>query len=152
MRRFLAIGTDCRVKLKGQRARVDLPGAMLWCPEGSPWPKCSLLFADFDPKDAPYTKDDDEVRDWFGRGFEPRLGSVVLPPKSLDAWEKLGEATCVYYERDGRHAGRFHHPFGKPRLWNFFRRGQAFLYGRGELRRLDLGEKCIVDSRGIVGP
>lgn len=136
---------------------------MLFDASGTFWPKCSLLIADF----TRGTEEVDAAKDYFGRGAAVFEGEVELPPKELSAWQRLGEVATVFYDRAGTKApGFFRHKFNAPRgLFKliFLIKGKAakqppVLYTLFQRRtgrtfyRIELPEKCIVDSRGLVVP
>ena len=141
----------------------------LWCPktaamlhdeDGTSWPKCSVLIARFTHSLRRAT--DEEVKgapkNWLGRKYDADIGSVDLPPRSLSSWTRVGDIRRMYYERIGTKApGRYQHGVNKPRglfhvVWLFKGDGEATLYKRGRVWRVEMSKNCIFDDRGIVYP
>jgi hypothetical protein len=128
---------------------------MLHDPSGKSWPACSLLIVGFDRRGRVATDDERKgaPKEYLGRKYEPRIGSVELPPRSLSEWSSLGEIETIYYVRPGTKApGKYFHDFGKRRLRAFFKKGKATLYRRGSAYRVELGRGCIAHHDGIVFP
>jgi hypothetical protein len=135
-------------------------GAMMHDPKGTHWPKCSVLIGPFTagkraatPKEYAGTP-----REYLGRTYSPRVGSVDLPPKSLDAWQEIGEVKRIDYVRTGRkNPGGYQHTFNKPHgvswfVFLFKGKGKAVLRRHGRFYRLDLSKNCQLDDRGFVFP
>ena len=158
MARLIAKGFDVLFEMHDGRDVLPHPeAAMLHDPEGSLWPKCSLLVMRFTHSDAPYDADDSEAVDYFGKGHELHRGVVDTPPSDLCQWHRVGFVRRIWYYRDGtRYPGDFKHTFGKRSLASLFRSGDAVLYSRGtgkeKAYRLELPEWCRLDDRGILAP
>jgi hypothetical protein len=151
---LIAKGHEVAFKLQdGRLKRVS--GSMLHDPSGHDWPKDSMLVASFKRSGRPATDAEKEgpPKHYLGRHHEARVGSINLPPRSLEEWKRVGEVATIYYERPGTKApGRFYHHFGKRRLEAFFKKGKAVLYKRGSAYRLELGPGSIATQDGIVFP
>lgn len=145
---------------------IELPRrwGMLHDPSGTFWPKCSLLFTHFHQGK---TRDDsDEGVGYFGKRANVRRGCAdEIPPNDLrHGWREVGIVTQVFYERAGKHEGRYRHKFNDPRGWMWlvalFKRKTAktppvlFEYNHGGVvaLRLELPDGCMVDDRGIALP
>jgi hypothetical protein len=134
---------------------VRASGSMLHDPSGDSWPKDSVLVASFRRNGRTATDEEKagDPKNYLGRQYEAHIGSVSLPPRSLDQWKRVGEIATVYYERPGTRApGRFYHHFGKRRLEAFFKKGKAVLYKRGSAYRVQMGDGAVFSDRGIVFP
>lgn len=149
---LVAKGSDVGFALIDGR-NIDVSGSMLHDPEGSAWPSCSLLICVFKRGRTSVEMTGDERR-YFGRGYRAHEGSVVLPPKSLVEWKRVGEVKIIFYERPGMRApGYFAHTFGRRRWQAMFKKGKLpTLYKLGRAHRLELGPKCSLDDRGLIYP
>jgi hypothetical protein len=125
---------------------VRAPGGygLLHDPSGRDWAKCSGLV-------IPFETGGDEIDDNAARqylGYPAREGQVILPPKALSAWKRIGPALEIFYfrRRPGRlpsiHRDQYYHPF----------KGAATVYRRGRIFRVELGPGCEWNVRGIVKP
>jgi len=135
---------------------IDAPAAyaMLHDPTGRYWKRTSVLVAPFD-KRGEEVEPSSAARDYLGRSWKTREGSVALPPKPLSAWRYEGEVECIWYRRHGAKYGgqRFKHRFNEPGLRKLiYGSGRARLYSRGRLYRLELPRGAIADSRGFFWP
>jgi hypothetical protein len=145
---LIAKGYRVRFVLFGNRSvRAPAGYALLHDPSGHAWPKCSGLCAPFTKTKE--TVDDREARSYFGFFSDaPGLGKLVLPPKDLGSWKRVGEVDEILYTRArpnrlrSSHQADYFHPF----------EGKAVLYRRGRLLRIELGRGCVWNWRGIVRP
>lgn len=159
--RLIAKGDNVLFEMHdGRDVEPPARAAILHDPEGVVWPKCSLLIADFDETrgggsyDA---SDDSDAKDYFGKRFKLRVGTVETPPQDICQWHRVGAVRRIFYERWGdKYPGDYKHIFGKRSLASLFRSGEAVLYSRGTGRnrvwRLELPEWCHLDDRGLVAP
>jgi hypothetical protein len=145
---------------------IELPmrWGMLHDPDGVYWPKCSLLFTHF--HQGKERDDSDEGAGYFGKRANVRRGCAdEIPPHDLHhGWHEVGIVNQIYYERAGRHAGRYKHKFNDPRGWMWlvalFKSKTAktppvlFEYNHNGVvaLRLELPDGCTVDDRGIALP
>jgi hypothetical protein len=152
-------GTSIRLHME-DGPMVRPRGAMMHDPTGRHWPKTSLLIGPFkkeggkvDPK-----KYEGAPKEYLGRNYNPKEGSVNLPPKNLSYWEDVGVVERIDYVRPGTKApGGFRHSFNKPRgvyhvLHAVKGKRHVMLRRCGQFYRLDLGKGAIADERGIVFP
>jgi hypothetical protein len=148
-------GKRVRFVMKGGRS-VRARGSMLHDPSGRAWGRCSVLVASFTPGTRRATDAElrGEPRDYFGKSYSALVGRIALPPKALSEWKRVGEVERIYYWRTGTRApGPFQHPFGKRRAEFLFVAGKLpVLYHRGGAYRLELGNMCAIDDRGLVYP
>jgi hypothetical protein len=149
---LIAKGSAARFELENGWAHAS--GTMLHDPSGSSWPSCSLLFASFKRGGREATKDERAAREYLGREYEIRVGTVTLPTRDLSAWTEIGPVSRIEYTRPGTKAPRrYFHNFGERRLAGLFRKGELpTLYRLGRVYRLELRKGCTVDDRGIVHP
>ena len=135
-------------------------GAMMHDPNGRAWPSCSVLIGPFTAGKRAATPKEYEgtPKEYLGRTYSPHVGSVDLPPKSLDAWQEIGLVTRIDYVRTGRkNPGGYRHVFNKPRgaLWVVFLikgKGKAVLRRHGRFYRLDMNKGCLLTDQGFVYP
>jgi hypothetical protein len=140
--------------------RVRCAGSMLHDPTGRHWPKHSLLIGKFQKGSEEPTEEQyrGAPRDYLGRGYRARVGSVDLPPKRLSEWEEIGPVAEIFYTRPGTsNPGRFRHAFNKPHgvslvVFPFKGKGKATLRKCGRFHRLDMSRGALIDSRGLVWP
>ena len=140
--------------------QIDAPkrAGMLNDDTGKAWPKCSLLVMSYRRGSRAAT--DDEMKgapkNYLGGDYPGSVSMIQAPPKSLSEWKFVGDVKKLFYWRPGRHQGKFHHEFNKPKglvrlLFIFRGKMKAKLYRRGRVFRIEL-EACWLDSRGIVRP
>lgn len=81
---------------------------------------------------------------YFGRKNKLDEASIEIP---RGPWHRLGRVDRIYYARQGKHKGLYHHPFKQdaPPVTLYERDG-------GGAYRLKLPPGCIVDSHGFVWP
>lgn len=137
-------------KVGGGVIRPVASYALLHDPEGGVWPKCSGLI-------APFTRRRREIKnktafDYFN--YDPRGGSLILPPRSLREWSDLGEVDGIDYTRPGdkeiagQNNTRYTHDFDRGMV---FKKDFPHVFKRGTLYRIELGV-CTWNWRGIVTP
>jgi hypothetical protein len=157
---LIAKGYAVRFKLL-ERVKLVLPSpnsAMLHDPTGRYWSKNSLLVVPFRKLGGELSRYEGQVRDYLGRSYHAKLGSVEIPPRALSRWETLGPLERLDYRRGGTKApGGYQHHFNKPRgLWKliflFKGRGTAILRRYGRAYRVDLPSNALLDDRGIAFP
>lgn len=154
--------------VKGLRAAFDVDpdreilvrpsSGMMHDPEGTSWPRCTLLFGPFErgPVADPDSESYDEAKEYFGERTRVREGVIDRPPRPLGAWERLGTVEQIWYTRPGsRFRGRFRHPFNSPGIVRRLFKGRGrrpVLYARGAFLRLELHHGCVLDELGIRYP
>jgi DNA-binding NarL/FixJ family response regulator len=161
---LICMGRDIVLEL-GKDDFIELPErwGMLHDPSGNFWPSCSLLFAPF--RQGTEEDDSDEGRGYFGNKTDVWRGHIKVPPHDLQhGWHEVGIVQQVFYERAGKHAGRYKHKFNDPRGWMWlvalFKSHAAktppVLFECYDcnvvLLRLELPDGCVVDDRGIALP
>jgi hypothetical protein len=137
----------------GETIKAPASYGLLHDPTGRDFSKCSGLVAPFSPLSRTRPSkgggeiDDGAARDYFGH--PAREGEIVLPPRALSAWKRVGVVAEIYYtrRRPGNlptiHKDHYYHPVEG---------GRATLYRRGKLLRVELGGNCEWNVRGIVRP
>lgn len=129
----------------GRKVRPPAGYAMLHDEDGRDWPRCSALV-------MPIRMSRDEVKDGKARsyfGHAPAAARVVLPPRALGLWQRVGVIDTVLYTRrrprglPASHQADYFHPIEK---------GTATLYRRGRWYRMELGSGCQWNWRGIIRP
>jgi hypothetical protein len=151
MRRLVAIGYDVLLEMHDGRD-IEPRGGLLHDPDGEVWHKCSLLVMPFTHSGKTLTEDDAFSRDYFGKKYARRVGSLDTPPADMKEWRKVGAVRRIFYYRRGKYAGDFQHEFGKRTLLSLFRSGEAWLYRRGNVYRIELPDWCHLDDRGVSAP
>jgi hypothetical protein len=127
------------------KREIILPKRAAWMHDGDgrQWPHRSILIGPFDKSPATIVpRPDGPTMRWFGEDYEPRLGHVELPPRSLASWKCIGDVKRIYYERPGTRAPGFY----KHDFVTFFFKTPRKLYRQGKFLRL---EGVTVDYRGI---
>ena len=153
-------GSHVGFKLAGKtRKKIWCPAraGMLHDPSGDSWPKCSVLVACYERGRKKPSREQYQgaPRDYLGRQYQARVGSIALPPRDLDQWQEIGELEEIYYLRPGTKApGKYRHKFNAPRgmyriMFLFKGRGDARLYKLDRMYRIEV-ERCIIDDRGFV--
>ena len=152
---------------KGSRVSFDLmdgshvgaPASygMLHDPSGEDWPKNSVLITGYKKGRVLAEKPSNEAKNYFGRGYEVKAGSVNTPEKALSSWKKIGEVKTIYYSRPGTKApgGYFHHFVkGAAIEYKVFRGGghHPVLSRKGRTLRLELQKGATLNERGFVWP
>jgi hypothetical protein len=144
---LIAKGYGVRFVMEHGSVRPARTHALLHDPSGRVWPKCSGLV-------SPFRKTGDEINDSTAKSYfglfsdAPRRGILVMPPRALSEWRFSGYVEEIEYSRfrpDGlrsSHRDDYFHPF----------KGDALLYRRGGLFRIELGRGCLWNWRGIVRP
>jgi hypothetical protein len=146
------------VLLDGKRIDVQKSKGMLHDPTGQDWPKKSVLFASYRRGTEPPSKEDFEgaPKNYLGRNYNPRQGSMTLPARDLDAWKEVGAVKTIFYVRTGSRApGLYRHTFGKGDPLHRLVKGDGpmpILYRRSNDFRLELTKKATLDDRGYVWP
>jgi hypothetical protein len=147
---LIAKGRSCRFDLaSGRTVRAPSGAGMLHDPEGTNWPRCSILFASFTR--GPVAPDmQRSARSYFGSGYQAGKGKLDAPPKPLEGWTEIGEVKTIWYTRMGNiYGGKpFFHHFKK----SMFRGRLPVLYRHGRFMRLELPAGCTVNARGFVSP
>lgn len=110
-------------------------------PDGEEIPRCECLI-------GPYTRTRQRAnltrlaKHYFGKNYPAVIVSVDRPQKSK--WQMIGEVAQIFYERRGKYAAKYFHPF---------KTGYGpTLLKQGRFYRLALARGCIVDDRGFVFP
>lgn len=109
-------------------------------PDGKELPKCIVFVGPVRRTSVPAAAPSRKAKAYLGRKFPPKKAIVNRPP---DSWKPIGEVVEILYERRGKYAGKYFHPF------------KAFsptLSRSGRFYRLELRNGCIVDDRGFVFP
>lgn len=153
-------GTRIRLHMAEGGPLIRPRGAMMHDPTGKAWPKNSLLLGPFKKEGKPVNPRNYEgaPKEYLGRNYNPKEGSVNLPPKGLAAWEDVGVVERIDYVRPGSKApGRYTHKFNTPRgvyhiLHAVKGKRRVMLRRCGQFYRLDLGKGAIADDRGIAFP
>ena len=135
----------------GKTVRAPHGHGLLHDEDAQVWPRCSVLVGPcaIGQRDASLTP---KARAYFGPGYRARSGQVVLPPRHLSTWKRIGEVERIFYVRDGNIMGgqRFRHRYADRRFFIFPIR--TVLYRHGRFLRLELPGGCIVNRRGFVSP
>ena len=161
-RALIAKATHARFDMVDGR-RISCRGTMMHDPSGRYWPKNSCLIGSF--RKGPERVSDDAFwgapRDYLGRGYRARYGSVNLPPRSIRSWTFVGyvsrgepeDGEIQYVRRGIRARGAFYHPFNRRSLFSITHgNGRVRLYRFGSFYRLELPRRSIIDDRGFVWP
>lgn len=136
----------------GAVVRPSRSYAILHDPSGIDWSSDSVLVANF-TKGGDYIEDD-EAEEYFG--YEPCEGKILLPPRGIREWRKLGTVEKIDYTRTrperlpASYRGRYDHVFGEEG-W-IFKGAMPPLYKRGRLLRLEFPEGCELNWRGFCWP
>jgi hypothetical protein len=149
---LIAKGYRAGFRLVGKKTIFAPPrgAAMLHDPSGRDWPRCSVLFASFSRSGSSLGRSNPTAVEYFG--YDPKAGSLTVPPKTLSDWKYLGEVEYIRYDRPGtKYKGRYDHHF-KGTGWFGFKSSFPRLYRRGRVYRLDLGSGCDISWRGFVFP
>jgi hypothetical protein len=153
-------GTRVRLHMAEGGPLVRPRGGMMHDPTGKAWPRNSILLGPFKKEGLPVdaSKYQGAPKEYLGRNYNPKEGSVNLPPKALSHWEDVGLVERIDYYRHGTKApGGYTHKFHAPRgvyhvLHAVKGKRRVMLRRCGKFYRLDLGKGAIADDRGIVFP
>jgi hypothetical protein len=137
------------VVLKGTRVsfldpdgkEVKLPSAygLLHDVDGEQFSKCSAFIGPF-TRTSKRVPLEGQAKHYLGREY----GFVVRTNIPTTGWKLVSRiAKVIRYDRTGKHARPFEHPF---------RFSPLPLYRSGRFYRLDLGTLCVWDDRGFVFP
>lgn len=136
--------------------RLPVRYAILHDPDGTDWPKCSVLIAPFTRSGIPDVENKDAF-DYFN--YQPRGGHFTLPPKRLGEWQRIEEIDAITYIRPGDKEGlgknlSYGHEFTNEGGWFIFKKeiGYPVLYKRGHAYRLEFPSGCVISWRGFVFP
>ena len=157
---IVCLGYDVSFDLEdGRELYAPKQHALLFDGSGVDWPYCSVLIAPF-RRDGKTAIPDHLARDWYGRSYDLKEGSVTKPPRDLKEWTEVGLALRIFYTRGSgrpgaKHEGDYEHVFGERGLFDVFtfsKKKLPSIYRRGRLLRLELGMSCSVTGRGFVDP
>lgn len=130
----------------GRTVRPPAGHALLHDEDGRDWPRCSGLVIPIKRVTREPVRSS-SAKSYFGH--EPVGGRVVLPPRTLSEWQRVGVIDEVLYTRrrprglPSAHRADYYHPIDK---------GTATLYRRGRHYRMELGSGCRWNWRGIITP
>lgn len=158
---IVCLGYDASFDLEdGRELYAPERAALLFDGSGVDWPYCSVLIAPF-RREGKTAIPDHLARDWFGRSYALKEGSVNKPPRDLKEWTEVGAALRIFYtrgsgdKREAKYQGDYEHQFGERGLFDVFtfsKKKLPTIYRRGSLLRIELGSSCSVTGRGFVDP
>ena len=99
-------------------------------------------------KGEPVDRVPDEAQRYLGRFYTIHRGGADIPRSG--PWERIGEVTCIFYQRHGDRAGRMRHKINKPSLARLFKgKSRVTLSKHGSWYRVELPSNAIVELSGI---
>jgi hypothetical protein len=151
---FLVMGTLVSFKLREDGREIDAAAksGLIYCAEGSAWPRCVLMVGPFRRGGAVEPDEISRAARKFLRtdDYEPNEGSFNAPAVNSSGWREVGELAKIWYLRQGALNYYLKHDFKKRQLWVF--PVKSTLYRAGSWWKIQLPGTCIINERGLVSP
>lgn len=124
----------------GSSKRLSPSYGIIHDPDGAILPKCSVFIGPC-RRTSQAIEHSSKSKAYFGKKYVARKAVIAKIPQS--GWQEIGEVKEILYERRGKHAGRYYHPF---------KSFSPTLLKSGRFYRLELRNGCLLDDRGFVFP